>query len=114
VQCYLLNTGGVGEIMERDAQGRPVIKQKVSRVAIPEMAAIIRGILRNTIEWQKEPHFGTLVPQKVEGADLSKYDPSRFYTKEQAADYVQRLKDERKKYLAGFPGLNPEVVKALG
>ncbi len=114
VQCYLLNTGGVGEIMERDPQGRPVIKQKVNRVAIPEMAAIIRGIARNTIEWQKEPHFGTMVPKQVEGADLGKYDPARFYTKEQAADYVQRLKDERKKYLAGFPGLNPAVVKALG
>ncbi|MSQ17722.1 MAG: phosphoenolpyruvate carboxykinase [Dehalococcoidia bacterium] len=114
VQCYLLNTGGVGEIMERDAQGRPVIKQKVSRIAIPEMAAIIRGIARNTIEWQKEPQFGTLVPKQVEGADLGKYDPARFYTKEQAADYVQRLKDERRKYLAGFPGLNPAVVKALG
>jgi phosphoenolpyruvate carboxykinase (ATP) len=114
VQCYLLNTGGVGEIMERDAQGRPVIKQKVSRIAIPEMAAIIRGIVRNTIEWQKEAQFGTMVPKQVEGADLGKYDPARFYTKEQAADYVQRLKDERRKYLAGFPGLNPAVVKALG
>jgi phosphoenolpyruvate carboxykinase (ATP) len=78
------------------------------------MAAAIRGIVRNTIEWQKEPNFGTMVPKQVEGADLSKYDPARFYTKEQAAEYVQRLKDERKKYLAGFPGLNPAVVKALG
>ncbi|MBM3942590.1 MAG: phosphoenolpyruvate carboxykinase (GTP) [SAR202 cluster bacterium] len=114
VQCYLLNTGGVGEIIERSADGRAVIKQRVNRIAIPEMAAIIRGIVRNTIEWEKEPHFGTLVPKKVDGADLSKYDLSKFYTKQQIDEYVLRLKDERKKYLAGFPGLNAKVVNALG
>ena len=111
VWCYLLNTGGVGEIMERDDQGRPIIKQRVTRIAIPEMAAMIRGIVRNTIDWQADPHFGTPAPRKVEGVDLSKFDLSRYYTQKQAEEYALRLKEERRQYLIGFTGLNDKVVQ---
>jgi len=113
IQCYLLNTGGVGEIMERDEHGNKVIRQKVLRVEIPEMASIIRGIVRGTIEWEKEPHFGTLVPKKVEGVDMSKFDLNKFYTKEQIDFYVKELKKERIEWLEKFPGLNPEILKAV-
>ena len=53
VQCYLLNTGGVGEILERDSEGRATVRQPVARVPIPEMSAMIRGILRNSLEWKR-------------------------------------------------------------
>lgn len=114
VQCYLLNTGGVGEILERDEQGRMRVKQPVTRIAIPEMATMIRGIVRNTTVWEREPHFGTEVPKKVEGLDLNKFDLSRYYTPAQAKEYALRLKEERQKYLASFPGLNRKVVQAFG
>lgn len=113
VRCYLLNTGGVGEIMERDDQGRPIIKQRVTRIAIPEMAAMIRGIARNTIDWQADPRFGTPVPRKAEGVDLSKFDLSRYYTPKQAEEYALRLKEERQQYLMGFSGLNEKVAQVL-
>ena len=112
VQCYLLNTGGVGEILERDDQGRATVKQAVSRVPIPEMSAMIRGILRNTVEWGDDPLFGTQVPVSVEGMDLGKYDLSNFYTAEQIQEYADRLKEERRTHLANFPGLNPRVLEA--
>ena len=57
VSCYLLNTGGVGEIAERQADGTRVARQKVTRVQIPEMAAIIRGIARGSIEWEEDLLF---------------------------------------------------------
>ncbi|GAH60980.1 unnamed protein product [marine sediment metagenome] len=53
VRYYLLNTGGVGEIIDKAADGTKVVKQKVLRVEIPEMASIIRGIARDTIEWEQ-------------------------------------------------------------
>ncbi len=112
VQCYLLNTGGVGEILERDEQGRAAVKQAVSRVPIPEMSAVIRGILRNTVEWGDDPLFGTGVPVSVEGMDLSKYDLSNFYTPEQIQEFANRLKEERRAHLASFPGLNPRIMEA--
>ena len=114
VQCYLLNTGGVGEILERDAQGRAVVRQPVSRVPIPEMSALIRGILRNSIQWGDEPLFGAEAPVAVEGVDLSKYALSNFYTGEQVQELAGRLKEERRAHLAGFPGLHPEIAQAIG
>lgn len=113
VQCYLLNTGGVGEILERDDQGRAVVKQQVTRIAIPEMASMIRGILRNSIEWVDEGNFGVQVPGKVEGLDVSKFDLSRYYSAEQVDEYCSRLREERRQYLAGFTGLNEGIVKAF-
>lgn len=80
IQCYLINTGGVGEIREETEEGIRVDKQKVTRVEIPEMAAIIRGIARGNIEWEPEPYFGVQVPKKVEGVDMTKFDLAKFYS----------------------------------
>ena len=113
VQCYLLNTGGVGEILERDEQGRAAVKQRVTRVPIPEMSALIRGILRDTVQWGPDPLFGSEVPVAVDGLDIGKYDLSNFYTGEQIREYANRLKDERRAHLAAFPGLNPRILEAV-
>lgn len=112
VQCYLLNTGGVGELAERQPDGRRVVTRRVLRVEIPEMAAIIRGIVRNAIEWVEEPHFGTLVPKAVEGLDLAKFDLQKFYTPAQIDEQAAALQRERAEYLARFRGLHPAIVAA--
>ena len=113
VQCFLLNTGGVGEIVERNEQGKPLVKQPVLRVTISEMAAIIRSILKGTIKWEPEPYFGTLVPTKVDGLDISKFSLDRFYTQEQAEAYARTLKEEREKWLSQFKGMPSQTAKAL-
>ncbi len=113
IHCYLLNTGGVGEILEKNEDGINVIKQKVLRVQIPEMAAIIRGIVRGTIDWKSEPYFGTMIPKTVEGVDMSKFELSKFYTGEQINFYVSKLKKERVEWLEKFKGLNPVIVNAV-
>ncbi len=112
IQCYLLNTGGVGEIMEKSEDGI-VIKQKVARVEISEMAAIIRGIARGAIEWTREPYFGVQVPKKVEGMDMTRFDLTRFYSEAQIEAYATQLKHERVKYIRKFAGLNPVIVNAV-
>ena len=112
-QCYLLNTGGVGEITERDSEGQPVTKQSTLRVAIPEMATIIRGIVGRTIEWESEPQFGTLVPASVDGLDMGKFRLDNFYNREQADEYVTKLREERREWLARFPRLGKEIAEAL-
>ena len=112
VHCFLLNTGGVGEIRERDDKGRSVIKQAVLRISIEEMASMIRGIARNSIQWEPEPYFGTQVPKRVDGLDLEKFNLSAHYTQDQSDEYVARLRQERQEWLAKFPGLHDDVVKA--
>lgn len=113
VQCYLLNTGGVGEIMERDSKGHPIIKQKVLRVEIPEMAFIIRGIARGSVKWEDDPYFDTLRPSWIEGVDINKFALDRFYSSDQIRKYVDDLKESRKEWLSKFPKLRTEIVQAL-
>ncbi|MGQ9543599.1 MAG: phosphoenolpyruvate carboxykinase [Candidatus Bathyarchaeia archaeon] len=113
IQFYQLNTGGVGEIMIKTEDGTRVIRQKVVRVEIPEMAAIIRGIARGEVEWTRDPNFGTWVPAKVPGVNMERFNLKRYYTPDQITYYVQELKKERKEYLTKFPKLYPEILKAV-
>jgi phosphoenolpyruvate carboxykinase (ATP) len=113
IQCYLLNTGGVGEVMQKNNDGTKVLRQNVTRVEIPEMAAIIRGIVRGTIEWKVDPNFGVLVPKKVEGVDMAKFDLSKFYSKDQVDAYVSELKGERVAWLEQFKELDPALINSI-
>jgi len=113
VQCYLLNTGGVGERMERGEGGNKVLKQPVLRVEIPEMAAIIRGITRDNVEWGQEPYFGTSVPRKVNGLQMEKFDLFKFYSQDQVNAYVDELKKERIEWLRRFENLDPAILNGF-
>jgi phosphoenolpyruvate carboxykinase (ATP) len=110
VQYYLLNTGGVGE--RREGPER-ILKQPILRAEIPEMAAIIRGIVRGTIEWEKEPYFETFVPKRVNGVQMAKFDLTRFYSEPTIKDYVKKLKNERMEWLRKFKTLDPAVAATV-
>ena len=113
IQLYQLNTGGVGEIVLRAEDGSKVVKQKVLRVEIPEMAATIRSIVRGEIEWTDDPYFGTKIPSKVPGVDMKKFDFRRYYSADQIVYYVQSLKKERIDYLSRFPRLHQNIIAAV-
>lgn len=81
------------------------IKQATLRPEIPEMAAIIRGILRDPVEWEEEPDFGTLIPRRTNGLQLTKFSLSNFYTEKVIKEYVLRLQKERIEWLKGIEGL---------
>ncbi|MHA1129536.1 MAG: phosphoenolpyruvate carboxykinase domain-containing protein [Candidatus Helarchaeota archaeon] len=113
IHCFLLNTGGVGEIREVQPDGTKILKRKVNRIPIKEMASIIRGIARNSIQWEREPYFGTMWPKKVEGVDMTKYNPAKFYSPKKLKELVDNLKEERKKYLAKFKNLDESIRNAM-
>jgi phosphoenolpyruvate carboxykinase (ATP) len=111
VQCYLLNTGGVGEVRENGKDGNKILKHAL-RMEIPEIAAVIRGIVRNSVEWTKNPYFDTLVPVNVNGLQMAKFDLSKFYSQEQINAYVNKLKAERLEWLKKFENLNSAILNA--
>jgi phosphoenolpyruvate carboxykinase (ATP) len=113
VRCYLLNTGGVGEVVEDGEGGSKIVRQAVLRVEIPEMAAIIKGIVRETVEWSQDPYFNTLVPRNVDEVQMAKFDLSRFYSQEQINAYINKLKKERIEWLQKFDNLNPAILNTL-
>ncbi len=110
VECYLLNTGGVGEVMSRGKDGRRHVVRPVDRVAIAEVASFIRGVCREDIEWIREPLFDTMVPVDVPGVDMSRFDPQRFYSEAEVESMAAVLQKERDAFLRGFPDLHPDVM----
>jgi phosphoenolpyruvate carboxykinase (ATP) len=113
VQCYLLNTGGVGEIRETEPDGTKILKRPVKRVEIPEMASIIRAIITDSIEWEEDQYFGTMRPKKVQGMDIRKYDPEKFYSDLEIKQMVRDLKKERREYIEKFKNLDVKIKKAV-
>jgi len=112
-QAYLINTGGVGEIRERQPDGTSVVRREVTRIQIPETSALFRSIVRGRVKWIDEPHFGTQVPTEIDGADIDRFDVRSHYSNEEIARYVDDLKRERREYLEQFTTLNPAVAKAV-
>lgn len=98
VHFFQYNTGGMGEIIDVDkATGKRTLVRKVSRVPLDLMAALQRGDLRGTNEYQKG-RLGTEYVVKCEGVDLVRYNPKNYYSDEQIAAYVQDLVEGRRAF----------------
>ena len=109
IQCFMINTGGTGEITEETESGRQEVKHEAKPYEISDISAIIRGIISGAVSWKKNEALNTLVPETVEGADLSACNPLNRYSEEQYLKLTNELKKERKAYLSGFSGLLEEI-----
>ena len=115
MKIYQYNTGGVCKIIEENMAGsvkKKRLVRKVSSVPINLMAAIQRGDLRETNNYQK----GILGTEEViwcEGGDVSSQNPNNYYTQEQIDGYIEDLVEGRRKYTEEIKSedLNPEIVK---
>ncbi len=110
MQVFVLNTGRVGG---------PESHQGSKKVKIPHSSAIVQGIAEGTIQWELDPDFGYEVATSVPGIDdVDILQPRKLYEREGRLDeynaIVEKLKTDRRAYLAGFPGLAEEIVKAVG
>jgi phosphoenolpyruvate carboxykinase (ATP) len=107
---YLLNTGSVG-----GADGEPGAK----KVRIPDSSAVVKAIAEGTIKWELDPDFGYEVATSVPGIEDPELLQPRLLYHGQGRDSehsatVERLKQERREYLAKFPGLDPSLIAAMG
>jgi len=112
MEVYLMNTGRVGG---RDEDERS------KKVRIQHSSAIVKGIAEGTIEWEEDPDFGYTVATHIPDIDAEGEDilqPRKLYERQgRAEEYnqiVERLKTERRQYMAKWEGLNPEIAKAVG
>jgi phosphoenolpyruvate carboxykinase (ATP) len=112
MEVYLLNTGRVGG---RDEDERS------KKVRIQHSSAIVKGVAEGTIEWEEDPDFGYQIAKQVPGIDAEGEDilqPRKLYERQGRMDeykqIVERLKSERREYMAKWEGLNPEIARAIG
>ncbi len=113
VAFYQYNTGGMGEIIQVDDSGKKKMLRKTERVPIDTMAAIQRGDLRGTNNYQNS-FLGTETIVSAEGTDLSAYRPERYYSNDQIDEYVRDLVSGRRKFTekVAEEGLMPEITRA--
>jgi phosphoenolpyruvate carboxykinase (ATP) len=110
LEVFVLNTGRVG-----GGDGHEGSK----KVKIPHSSALVQAIVQGTIEWTTDPDFGYEIAESVPGIDdIEILQPRRLYERQGRLDeynaMVERLKRERKEYLASFEGLDDAIVKSIG
>lgn len=110
VECYMLNTGGVGELVEHGLDGARRVVRRVTRVQIPEMATIIRGIARGSIRWREDPNWMVETPEWVDGLDISKFDLSRHYDQDRMDASIAAIRLERAEYAEQIRGLDAAIA----
>lgn len=113
VQAYLLNTGGVGEIIERTDTGDKKLIRPALRPWIPGSAALIRGIVKGTVEWVDDPAWDTQVAVSVPDFDLSEFEVGNFYDQSKVDCMTEELRNERIKWLEQFPTLEPVISASI-
>ena len=111
MEVYLMNTGRVGGTDE---------DERSKKVRIQHSSAIVKGIAEGTIDWEADDDFGYLVAAEVPGIDREGEDilqPRKLYERQGRTDeykqIVERLKKERREYMAKWEGLNPEIAQAV-
>jgi phosphoenolpyruvate carboxykinase (ATP) len=108
-EVFLLNTGRVGGTAEHPDS---------KKVTIPYSSAVVKAIAEGTIEWERDPDFGYEVARRVPAIDdLEILQPRRLYDRtsrqEEYRAIVERLRAERRDFLAKYPALNSEIVAAV-
>lgn len=103
IECYLLNTGSVGV-----GGNRPGTK-----ISIGASTTILKHIAKGDIQWKTDPDWGYQVPESIPEIDISAYTPESYYSKDEYNAMVEQLREERKQWLAKYPGLKPEIVDTI-
>jgi phosphoenolpyruvate carboxykinase (ATP) len=111
LEVYIMNTGRVGG---------PESAEGSRKVRIPHSSAIVKGIAEGTIGWQRDPDFGYEVAASVPGLgddDVEVLQPRRLYDRlgraEEYRSLAERFRAERREYLAKFPALGEDIIRAV-
>jgi phosphoenolpyruvate carboxykinase (ATP) len=108
---FMMNTGWVGGDENDEKAGRAL------KVKIRHSSAILQALADGTIEWVADPDFGYEVAQAIDGVPAEILHPRKLYESQgrlaEYEEWVKRLREERRAYLQGFPGIDPAIVEAV-
>ena len=94
VDCYLLNTGSVGD----------------ADVGVEDTVTILREAARGRVEWNSDGPSTLSTPDAVPGLDVDRFDLAANI--ENARERLDELRSERREYFAEFDTLDQGIVDA--
>jgi phosphoenolpyruvate carboxykinase (ATP) len=98
IQCYLLNTGWVGE------------GARYRDIGLNDTMTILDATLRGHLEhWTTSDGTGLMVPTSVPGVDSILMNPIRLYGEAEFEKRQSVLDRQRAEFLDQYPGLNPAI-----
>lgn len=117
IRCFLMNTGGVGEIPNPQDPANPL--RPVNRPWKPGIGYITCATFRDSAVWARDPDFGTrvlvdgVVDEKGDIFDMEPLDTKRLYDEETRLKMVKKLNRERVEYLEKYDKLDPKIKEAI-
>jgi len=98
VNCYLLNTGWVGE------------RHAMHDIRLGDTMGILDSVLRGGLEdWFLSDRTGLIVPRSVRLVDSILLHPERLYPYGEFERRQKMLDGQRAEWIDRFPGLNPKI-----
>ena len=102
IECYLLNTGGIGE------------GEHYHDISLHDTMGILDSVLRGGLEdWIMSSATGLLTPRSVRTVDSSLMHPEELYTHSEWTIRQNALNMKRAEILESYPGLNNKVMNAF-
>lgn len=113
LNCYMINNGGVGELIDTSIDGTRKIKKKVSRVSIPEISLVIRALVKDNINWIDDKNWLIKIPEKIEGMNINKYDLYNYYDQDKIDSLISQIRSERRAFCDNYIGLNKNIADSI-
>jgi len=98
INCYLLNTGGVGE------------GETYRDIRLSDTMGILDSVLRGGLEdWILSERTGLMIPRSIRMADSILVHPERLYSQQAFTRRQRALVKRRAEVIDKYPGLNPKI-----
>jgi len=102
INCYLLNTGGVGE------------GEHYRKITLLDTVNILESVLRRSLEdWELSEATGYLVPKAVRGVDSILFHPEKLFPRQDFEERRAALYEKRRGILESYEGLDKAIVNSL-
>ncbi len=98
IQCFILNTGRVGE------------GENAREIRVKDTVEIIKKVCRSEFEWKFDGELKCEVPAEIAG---TAFDPRTHYSREEFSARMEKLRRERVEWLARFPELSEKIKKEV-
>lgn len=102
IDCYLLNTGGVGE------------GDHYRKITLNDTVNILESILRGDLEdWEPNEATGLTIPRAVSGVESILMHPEKLFPKGEFEERQKALYEKRREILESYQGLDKAIVNSI-